>query len=187
MARNSCPDRTFPTRNGTSVRYDWDATENGPKPSAGNTRPALTTPNWTRRMAVNQSIETWRDTRVAGYQVSTYGRVRNTRTGRILKPWVGDSGGHLKVELRGHRPFVHQLVVDAFIGERSGLDVCHNDNDPTNNRVSNLRVDTRSANVLDLRKLRTHCPHGHEYTPSNTYIQSDTGWRRCRECKKRYR
>jgi hypothetical protein len=34
-----------------------------------------------------------------------------------------------------------------------------------------------------LRKgLPTHCKHGHEYTPENTYIDTDDGSRRCRTC-----
>lgn len=31
----------------------------------------------------------------------------------------------------------------------------------------------------------THCVHGHEYTPENTYINS-SGYRQCLECRKRY-
>ena len=30
---------------------------------------------------------------------------------------------------------------------------------------------------------KTHCPHGHEYTEENTYIDPK-GSRRCRECAK---
>ena len=28
----------------------------------------------------------------------------------------------------------------------------------------------------------THCPHGHEYSPDNTYIKPGTGTRICRRC-----
>lgn len=34
---------------------------------------------------------------------------------------------------------------------------------------------------LDWVELRTHCSHGHEYTPENTHIKPD-GSRRCRTC-----
>mgnify|MGYP000920210555 CR=1 len=30
---------------------------------------------------------------------------------------------------------------------------------------------------------KTHCPQGHEYTDSNTYV-SARGWRRCRTCSR---
>ncbi|MFE9391743.1 tyrosine-type recombinase/integrase [Streptomyces sp. NPDC006784] len=33
------------------------------------------------------------------------------------------------------------------------------------------------------RRLRTHCRHGHEYTPENTYIAPGTGYRQCRACR----
>lgn len=33
---------------------------------------------------------------------------------------------------------------------------------------------------------RTHCLHGHELTPDNTYQQPGTNMRACRECRRRY-
>ena len=32
------------------------------------------------------------------------------------------------------------------------------------------------------QRSKTHCPHGHEYTPENTYRYAD-GRRRCRRCR----
>ena len=29
---------------------------------------------------------------------------------------------------------------------------------------------------------KTHCLHGHEFTPENVYTHSSTGFRQCREC-----
>lgn len=41
-------------------------------------------------------------------------------------------------------------MLAAFVGPcPEGLEVCHLDGDPLNNRLSNLRYDTRSANNLD--------------------------------------
>ena len=46
---------------------------------------------------------------------------------------------------------VHTLVLIAFVGPRpDGLMCCHNDGDPTNNHLDNLRWDTGSANMQDM-------------------------------------
>ncbi len=58
--------------------------------------------------------------------------------------------------------YVHILVMNAFIGRcPKGMECCHNDGNPTNNHVSNLRWDTHVSNVADsirhgtfLKKLR---------------------------------
>lgn len=114
--------------------------------------------------------EEWRD--IPGfegrYQASTHGRVRSVDQvrevivngkmqirhykGRILR--AGKSAdGHLSVVLGrryGSMP-VHTAVALAFIGPRpDGFDVCHNDGDPTNNHIENLRYDTRTNNILDV-------------------------------------
>lgn len=45
---------------------------------------------------------------------------------------------------------IHRLVMLAFVGERpEGTEICHNDSDPTNNRLDNLRYATRSSNNID--------------------------------------
>ena len=42
---------------------------------------------------------------------------------------------------------------------------------------------TLETPVLPRPGLRTHCPHGHEYTPENTYIRPAAGSRACRVCR----
>ncbi len=37
-----------------------------------------------------------------------------------------------------------------------------------------------------VEKLKTHCPHGHEYTPENTF-KDNRNTRRCRSCKNQRR
>lgn len=130
--------------------------------------------------------EHWKKIESSGgeYIVSSRGRVKNSRTGRILKPFVRGKTGHLGVQLPSGRKYVHVLVAEAFIGERPpGLEVCHGDNDPTNNDVSNLRWDTRSANVLDLRGDKSKCRNGHPWVEENIYTFPQ-GWQACRECRR---
>lgn len=54
--------------------------------------------------------------------------------------------------------YAHRLIALAFMGEcPSGMEVCHNDGDPTNNNINNLRYGTRKDNMDDQRRLGTLC------------------------------
>jgi hypothetical protein len=148
----------------------------------------------------------WRDIPgYPGYEVSNYGQVRGrdrmvTRgngaysiAGRVLKPGTRRYGHQyvsLSVDGVSATLSVHKLVMLAFVGPRpDGLEVCHNDGNPANNALSNLRFDTRSRNVLDSvrhgthpQARRTHCRRGqHPLTPCNTYVDPK-GRRSCRIC-----
>lgn len=78
----------------------------------------------------------------------------------------------------------------AFAGPcPEGLEVRHLDGDPANNRLTNLCYGTHSENVQDSLRHGTHaqarkdhCNAGHEFTPENTYIRPDNGYRQCRTC-----
>lgn len=119
-------------------------------------------------------MEIWKDIKgyEGEYQVSNLGRVKSLDRkvenrfgrkmerqlkGKFMKPRKGDVTGHRVVTLRnlGVRecPYVHHLVMEAFVGKRpKGLVTCHNDGDPENNRLDNLRYDTARNNVLDVYK-----------------------------------
>jgi hypothetical protein len=145
-------------------------------------------------MAVASSEE-WRD--VLGYEgvyhVSNHGQVkrvlqsRGTRPG-LLKPTVHPRNGYRTVMLwnqnRSQRFTVHRLVALAFLGQPDeGLEVCHRDDNPSNNHVSNLRWDTHSENHLDITRngnRPTVCRNGHQYTKDN--IQMVGEQRRCKTC-----
>lgn len=125
-------------------------------------------------------IETWRP--IPGhegrYEVSDFGMVRSlARTCRsrhkrgyravpakMLKlSWSGKPGQkRIRVVLfrgatRREAWFVHRLVLLAFKGPcPEGMEGCHNDNDPGNNCLDNLRYDTRSGNFSDKPKHGTH-------------------------------
>ncbi|QDF18387.1 HNH endonuclease [Gordonia phage LordFarquaad] len=136
---------------------------------------------------------TWRV--IAGtdgqYQVSSEGDIEGPRG--PLAPWVGDAGGHLRVDLPGRREYVHRIVAAEFIGPcPDGLEVRHLNGNPADNRVANLAYGTRSRNVLDAvqhgtyrsaNAEKTTCPRNHPYDAANTYVTPD-GRRRCRACRK---
>lgn len=143
------------------------------------------------------------------YEVSDLGNVRTTN-GRLVK----DSWGNLKatesVEVKkttnskgykvvalnylGKRKMkkVHRLVACAFLGEPPpGKDlVCHNDGNPGNNILSNLRWDDHSENNKDKRKHgtnpelnKTHCPNGHILeSPNLRPFNAKLGKRCCLAC-----
>ena len=145
------------------------------------------------------------------YEVSSMGRVRSlsrvitrsdgrprTITGRVLREWA--SGRYPKVNLKANGTQdltpVHRLVAAAFLGPcPEDHIVCHWDDDPKNNRVANLRYDTRSANCADtmrngnggrggFRRLRTatHCANGHEWTEKSRMFIRDGSTLACRIC-----
>lgn len=101
------------------------------------------------------------------YEVSDLGRVRSMdrevigksgsvrkHKGRILKQTINKRDGRLQLNLskdgKQYKKHPYVLVAQAFIGERpKGYDVCHIDGDLTNNKLTNIRFDTRSQNRID--------------------------------------
>lgn len=69
------------------------------------------------------------------------------------------------------------LTIDHLCRNRKCVNPFHLQ--PVTRGENVLRGDTISAR----NKANTHCPHGHEYSQENTYIDP-TGGRRCRICKK---
>lgn len=89
------------------------------------------------------SAEEWRPVAwPEGYEVSSLGRVRNSRTGHVLSLLRHD-GGYLNVKLgRARREYVHRLVCEAFHGPPPPDEAHHADHidfDPANNTPANLR------------------------------------------------
>lgn len=144
------------------------------------------------------------------YEVSDHGRVRsldriapygNTtrrRRGTIRKTRPAPKGGHLMLNLTREKTirgaYVHRLVLEAFVGPcPDGMEACHHDDDPTNNHLSNLRWDTRGANLKDRYRngyvhpnsRKTRCIRGHELSGANLRVFPD-GHRQCRECNSMY-
>jgi hypothetical protein len=140
-----------------------------------------------------------------GYEVSDLGRVRSLgwvtvdtigrrqpHRAQMLTPCTRPGRDYLHVSLGAgvNRP-VHHLVLSAFVGTRpAGLDGCHNDGDPTNNRVSNLRWDTKKSNSQDVIKhgnsamaTKRVCLRNHPLFPPNLSAANlRAGTRACLAC-----
>lgn len=103
------------------------------------------------------------------YEVSDLGRIRS------LDRWVNYGGarshrrfkrgvihdpsplasGHLATRFGKNTPrvFIHHVVLTAFVGPRpSGMEGCHGPSGPGDNRLTNLRWDTRSQNQRDITR-----------------------------------
>lgn len=146
------------------------------------------------------SVENWRPVPEweGVYEVSDHGRVRRilrssgTRTGVMRGHF--DSHGYPAVTLsrpdrKSRNIKIHVLVALAFIGPRpEGMEIRHLDGDPANSHVSNLAYGTHAENMRDMvrhgrtnRDRNTHCPSGHPYDETNTWVDGRNA-RNCRKC-----
>lgn len=100
-----------------------------------------------------------------GYEASTWGRVRNARTGHVLRP-QRCAKGYVKVHLgRAKQERVHVLVCEAFHGPRPPAhDADHRDWDKTNNTPANLRW---LPSVLN-------CARQYRYRHAGRWVEEDT-------------
>lgn len=124
--------------------------------------------------------EEWKDIVgfVGKYQVSNLGQVRSFAKGsnaKILKHFYDRSGYH-RVGLSVCRGkvrwlLVHRLVITAFIGERTEMQVNHIDGNKDNNCLTNLEWCTRSENMKHAYRL------GLEKPCDNGFKKSIRVWR----------
>lgn len=95
--------------------------------------------------------EEWKEIKdYENYEISNLGRVRNKKTGRILKPGKTRKG-YLRVGLwkNGIKKLisVHRLAALAFLSNPNNYpEINHKDEDKTNNTVDNLEWCTREYN-----------------------------------------
>ncbi len=139
------------------------------------------------------------------YEVSDLGRIRSLDRivqrrnnspmrvkGKLILTHQNKSGHH-DVHLGDRaRGLLHRFVLEAFVGRcPDGMEACHINDNPSDNRLVNLRWDTRDANMRDRlingrqhhNGSKTHCKYGHEFTPENTY-SAPRGGRACRTCRR---
>lgn len=99
-----------------------------------------------------------------GYYATPSGDIwsgpKKTRKGfRKLRPGYVKSGhGLVRLCIAGicHARWIHRIILHTFIGEcPKGMECCHNNGMPADNRLKNLRWDTRSSNAKDAFKHGT--------------------------------
>lgn len=142
------------------------------------------------------------------YEISSYGRVRSldrvivrsdgrTRRfrGQMMRRFMDSQGRYLQVRLQrdghGRTLSVHRMELEAFRGPcPEGMESCHENDIQIDNRLENLRWDTKPANAADQivngrnpRANKTRCPFGHEYTVENTYVGTKSDGRKFRACR----
>ena len=96
-------------------------------------------------------MEQWKNIDNYDYEVSTKGRVRNLRTGRIMKG-IPTRGGYLQIGLfkNGERKrfYIHRLVLETFNPtDDETLEVNHINENVQNNRLENLEWTTHKKNM----------------------------------------
>lgn len=103
------------------------------------------------------------------YTITKGGRVWSTsrvtphghrHRGKWLRPGVLRSGYRnivLYINSQGYTCYIHRLVLETFVGPcPEGMEVCHNNGNRADNRLENLRWDTRQENIQDAIKHGTH-------------------------------
>ena len=100
------------------------------------------------------------------YDVSDTGQVKSfvqTLKGRCLRARPRGAGYRAVVlgrKKHKQERYVHDLVLLAFRGTRpTGMQACHENGDPTDNALNNLRWDTPSNNCLEKWKHGRMVPH----------------------------
>ena len=102
------------------------------------------------KLAIENDIEIWKKIDGYDYEVSSKGRVRNIKTGRILKPVI-NSESYYFVNLwkngKGKSFRIHRLVAIAFLDNpENKKNVDHINNDRLDNNVKNLRFASSQEN-----------------------------------------
>lgn len=86
------------------------------------------------------------------YAISNTGKVKNTKTGRILKTTIHKKRGYVKVGLRKDNKTItceiHRLVAMAYIDNPNNFEhVDHKDRNKLNNNLSNLTWVSKQENL----------------------------------------
>ena len=111
--------------------------------------------------------------------------------------WTGstNSDGYGKISFQNKPVLLHRWIYEQHHGHiPKGILICHRCDTPQCWNIAHLFAGTSQDNLLDCARKgrhtngsKTHCRHGHEYTPENT-LMTDAGkgrWRRsCKTCSR---
>ena len=109
-------------------------------------------------------MEEWKQSEeFQSYDISNEGKVRNRKTGRILKTNISEKG-YERVSLSENgvskTRSIHTLVAETYIPDYEvGMGVMHKDDNPLNNHVDNLELGTKSdiaRRSYDRGRKQTH-------------------------------
>lgn len=90
---------------------------------------------------------------------------------------------------RGVQKYVHRLVYEMFVGPiPTDLEIDHlckvrNCCNPRHLEAVTHLENCRRGTAGDRERAKTHCPHGHPYSPENTYMRYPNK-RRCLTCER---
>lgn len=141
-------------------------------------------------------MEIWQPhPKFALYEISTAGAVRSNTPwskGAVLSG-SPDRKGYRRVYVAGKLRYVHQLVLETYVGPcPPGQECLHANDVPDDNRLENLRWGSRSDNRHDSVRngghpwaSRSECKNGHPFTGSNLIVIPRQ--RVCRECARQRR
>lgn len=110
--------------------------------------------------------------------------------------WTGSRtapGWHGRVSVNGVMVMAHRVSWEMAHGPiPEGLSVLHHCDNPPCVNPDHLYLGTAKDNARDMvargrlnsaNARKTHCNHGHEFTPENTYRSPKTGRRQCATCR----